>query len=81
MVETILGLMPQAFDRRLVIARPLLPDFIRSLEVRHLRVGDARADLRFNQASDGTAAVDVLKVEGHLDVEVQKASSGAAGQA
>ena len=81
MVETILGLMPQAFDRRLVIARPLLPDFIRSLEVRHLRVGDARADLRFNRASDGTVAVDVFKVEGHLDVEVQKASSGAAGQA
>ena len=78
MVETTLGLVPQAFERRLVIARPLLPDFIGCLDVRHLRVGDAGADLHFKRTSDGTVAVDVLKVEGHLDVEVEKALSGIA---
>ena len=76
MVETTLGLAPQAFEHRLVIARPLLPDFIESLDVHHLRVGDAEADLHFKRTSDGTIAVDVLKVEGRLDVEVEKALSG-----
>lgn len=81
LVESILGLVPQAFDRRLVIARPLLPDFIESLDVCHLRVGDACVDLHFKRASDGTVAVDVRKIEGRLDVEVEKALPHSAGHA
>jgi hypothetical protein len=73
--------VPQAFDRRLVIARPLLPDFIESVDVRHLRVGDACVGLHFKRDSDGMVAVDVRKIERHLDVEVEKAPSGSAGHA
>jgi hypothetical protein len=81
LVETLLGLVPQALDRRLVIARPLLPDFIESVDVRHLRVGDACVGLHFKRDSDGMVAVDVRKIEGHLDVEVENAPSGSAGHA
>jgi hypothetical protein len=69
-VEVLLGLVPEAFERRLRIVRPLLPDFIDRLEVRGLCVGRARADLKFERISDGVA-VKVLKVEGVLDVIIE----------
>ena len=81
MLETLLGLTPEAFDHRLLIIHPLLPDFIGSLEVRRLRVGNASADLRFTRASDGTIAVDVLNIAGRLDIELKpKAPSRPATQ-
>ena len=76
MVETALGLVPDAFEKRLRIVRPLLPDFVHDLELHGLRVGDARADLRFENAADGRSLVDVLKIEGELDVFVQPATRG-----
>ena len=39
MVETLLGLVPDAFEKRLRIVRPTLPDFVHDLELRDLRVG------------------------------------------
>ncbi|HYY16543.1 MAG TPA: amylo-alpha-1,6-glucosidase, partial [Gammaproteobacteria bacterium] len=81
MLETLLGLTPEAFDHRLLIIHPLLPDFIGSLEVRRLRVGSASADLRFKRTSDGTVAVDVLNIAGRLDIELKpKAPSRPATQ-
>jgi hypothetical protein len=46
----------------------VLPDFVHSLEVRRLRVGTDRVDLRFERTGSGKVAVDVLGVEGHLEV-------------
>ncbi|MBI4493925.1 MAG: amylo-alpha-1,6-glucosidase [Chloroflexi bacterium] len=77
LVETLLGLVPEAFDHRLRIVRPLLPDFIHHIEVRRLRVGTARVDLRFERTSSGAVVVDVLEIEGHLDVVVQPRTSSA----
>jgi glycogen debranching enzyme len=74
MVETLLGLVPDAFDRRLRIVRPTLPDFVHELELRNLRVGEARADLRFERTEDARVAVDVLSIEGDLEVLVQPAT-------
>ncbi len=34
LLESSLGLMPEAFDHRLRIVRPILPDFIHQIEVR-----------------------------------------------
>lgn len=71
LIETFLGLVPQGFERRLRIARPMLPDFVDRIEVRGLRVGRAAVDLRFERTSDGTTAVNVLQKHGELDVIVE----------
>ena len=55
-------------QRRLRIVRPVLPDFVRNLEVRGLRVGTGRADLRFERKDTGMIATTVLRVEGKLEV-------------
>ncbi len=68
LIETSLGLVPEAFERRLRVVRPQLPDFVYWLEVRRLRVGAAYADLRFERVADGAIAFRVLGVDGRLDV-------------
>jgi glycogen debranching enzyme len=70
-----LGLVPEAFDRRLRIVRPVLPPFVSQLEVRRLRVGRARVDLRFERASDGSITVSVLRCDGPLHVVVELQAS------
>jgi glycogen debranching enzyme len=74
-VATMLGLMPEAFDRRLRIVRPLLPDFIHHLEVRRLRVGQAEAQLSFERSRSGKVEVRVLQIDGHLDVITEGSDS------
>jgi hypothetical protein len=71
MVETFLGLMPDAFNKRLKIVRPYLPDFINQVELRHLRVGGASVDLRFERKRDGLLEAHVGQVTGDLKVEVE----------
>jgi glycogen debranching enzyme len=70
-VSTLLGLMPEAFDRRLRIVRPILPESVHTLELHRLRVGRAKVDLRFERARDGTVQVHVLKTDGDLHVLVE----------
>jgi glycogen debranching enzyme len=67
LLETLLGLVPEAFEHRLRIVRPLLPAFVDWLEIRQLRVGSASVDLRLARAGD-EVATEVLRVEGDLDV-------------
>jgi glycogen debranching enzyme len=68
LLETSLGLIPEAFERRLRVERPQLPDFVHWIEMQDLKVGEASADLRFERTADGTIAFSVLKVDGKLDV-------------
>ena len=70
LLETALGLKPAAFDHRLRIVRPILPDFLNHLEIRRMRIGSGCADLRFERAPDGCAIVTVLRAEG-VDVVVE----------
>lgn len=69
MLASLLGLVPNAFENHLQVLRPVLPDFVQSLELRRLRVGKSTVDLRFNRSSDGNLAVDVMKVHGDLNIE------------
>ena len=71
LIETFLGLQPHAFEKRLVVARPFLPDFMNIAEIRHLRVGQASVDLRFERNHQGRLDTKVLRVEGDLTVDVQ----------
>lgn len=66
----VLGLKPAAFDHRLRIVRPILPDFLNHLEIRRIRIGSGCADLRFERAPDGRIIVTVLGAEG-VDVVVE----------
>ncbi|HEX6533687.1 MAG TPA: glycogen debranching N-terminal domain-containing protein [Gemmatimonadaceae bacterium] len=71
LLETSLGLVPDAFQKRLRIVRPILPDFVDRLELRDMAVGDARVTLHFHRTTGGSTAVAVLGVDGELDVQVE----------
>lgn len=66
MLQTLLGLRPDAPGGRVVIA-PALPDWLSSVEVENLRVGLAR--ISFSCYRDGTRSkVDVRSVDGPITV-------------
>jgi len=68
LVEIMLGLEPDAFSKRLLVVRPILPDFVDRLEVRGMQVGEAVVDLKFERTSDSNVALKVLRAEGKLDI-------------
>lgn len=70
LMKALLGLEPEAFEGRLRVARPILPDFVRQVDIVGLRVGQSRIDLRFERSA-ASVAVKVLSREGHLDVDVE----------
>jgi glycogen debranching enzyme len=70
MLGALLGLQPNAREKRLDIVRPTLPDGLPSLKLRNLRVGEAVVDIDF-AARDGSPAVEVERRTGDLDVVVR----------
>lgn len=76
LIEALLGLSPDAFDKRLRIVRPILPDFVSHMELRDLAVGAARVSLRFERTPENTTAVTVLDTEGELDIVVEPETMG-----
>ena len=73
---TLLGLRANAPEKRLRIVRPVLPDWLDWLELRHIKVGGASLDLRFERETPSKAdaggqdvRVEVLAVHGDVDVE------------
>ena len=82
LLESCLGLEPEAFEHRLRIVQPVLPSFVRHLEVRRLKVGRGCADVNFERSSDGNLSVKVLRTDGPLDVVVEgKAKNHLSGAA
>ncbi|MCC6190672.1 MAG: hypothetical protein IT318_16705 [Anaerolineales bacterium] len=71
MLQTCLGLQPRAFDRQLIVRRPLLPRFVDRVEVTGLWVGAGKAHLRFAREEDVRASAEVVGVEGELDVVIE----------
>ncbi len=70
MLAAALGLHPDAFNQRLAIRHPHLPDWLQRVTVRHLRVGDAEVDLRYERADQQTL-VAVERKHGYLAVRVE----------
>jgi glycogen debranching enzyme len=70
LLESLLGLVPDAFAHRLRIVRPLLPRAAEWIELHHVAVGAAHADLRFERRGDEVLA-RVLRVQGDLEVTVE----------
>ena len=66
-VQTILGLLPIASARTLVLD-PALPSWLPELLLRDLRVGDAKVTLRFWREQDGASKWEVLHQQGTIHV-------------
>jgi glycogen debranching enzyme len=75
LLTILLGLTPEAFEKRLRISRPLLPEFLDRLELRELHVGGAVVDLAFRRRRQGID-VNVVKLQGELDVQVDNRNHG-----
>ena len=69
-LAALLGLVPDGFERRLRIVRPILPGFVDLVELRGIRVGGLSADLRFRREGD-RVRVDITRTDDGLDVQVE----------
>ena len=67
LLESMLGLRPDAGERRLQLTSPWLPEWLPELRLENVRVGDAVVDLRFHRA-DGPTGVEVLRRTGDLSI-------------
>jgi glycogen debranching enzyme len=76
LIQEFLGLKPDAFEQRLRIIRPALPDFVDRIELHGLRVGGAIADLSFERTSDQRVAFKILNIKGTLDIILSDNLSG-----
>ena len=70
LLTTVLGLEPEAFEHRLRIIRPVLPQNVNRLEISGLRVGTASADLLFVREGNQIAARATL-LDGPLEIVIE----------
>lgn len=70
MLVSLLGLVPDAFNSRLRIRRPYLPEWLEWVEVRRLRVGQAEIDLHYQRLGNQTV-VSVARKHGDVLVSVE----------
>ncbi|TMB98433.1 MAG: amylo-alpha-1,6-glucosidase [Chloroflexi bacterium] len=68
--QAILGLCPDAPNKRLYLVRPVLPDWLREVQVHGVRVGRATVDLYYERDDQGVSEVGVLDVRGDLQVDI-----------
>jgi len=74
LLSAVLGLETNAQKKRVVFNRPRLPEFIDTLEIRRLRVGSERLDLRLVRHAE-EVGVTVLDGKGTVDVSVVTSSA------
>ncbi len=74
MLTSLLGLLPDAFNRRLRVVRPVLPDHVNELEVRRVKIGAASIDLRFTRRQNGGVEMDTANRQGEIELDVQSGS-------
>jgi glycogen debranching enzyme len=67
LLEAALGLEAYALPRRVVFRQPQLPSWLPWLEIRNLRVGDARLDLNVLRGRFG-GSIEILRKEGEIEV-------------
>ena len=70
MLTSMLGLHLDGFNHRLHIRHPHLPDWLRCVTLRHLRVGDAEVDLKYDRSGKATLAA-VTRKRGELLVSIE----------
>jgi glycogen debranching enzyme len=67
LLQGLLGLSIHAEARQIRLRRPRMPNFLNSLTIRHLRVGDGEMDL-FLDKSEGEVVVRVLRRTSSVDL-------------
>ena len=70
LLQAILGLTPDAFDSRLHVVRPCLPEWLDWVTITALRVGNDTTDLRFARTGTTTLAAAERKT-GDLQVLIE----------
>lgn len=68
LLQACLGLSVDAPNRRLQFNHPNLPEFLREIEIRKLKVGSASVDLLIRRHPEGSVGINVLRREGPVDV-------------
>jgi glycogen debranching enzyme len=68
LLATLLGLVPDGFEHRLHVVRPVLPVDVDQLDIRRIQIGTGRVSLRFRRGRNNAVEVEVL--DNH-DVDVQ----------
>jgi glycogen debranching enzyme len=71
MLMELLGLVPMAFENRLVVTRPVFPTSVNHLEIKGLRIGKATVDLAFDRISEDKTNVEITKNDGEVIVEIK----------
>jgi len=80
LLTELLGLAPDAFHGRLRVVRPVLPQTVRQLDFRRVRVGLGSMDLRFARAKNDDLSAEVLDQSGGICVELEPKSNQRAGR-
>lgn len=70
LLQAVLGLVPDAFAKRLHVVRPSLPDWLDWVTVSGVQVGAGQADLRYERSGQTTLAAATRK-EGDLQVVIE----------
>jgi glycogen debranching enzyme len=71
LITGMLGLVPAAAENRLTLDRPLLPAWLKWLELHDLRLGKSRVTLRAAQGREG-AAIELLARDGDVELVVRR---------
>jgi glycogen debranching enzyme len=72
LLETLLGLHPDAANRSLVL-RPTLPAWLETISVANLAIGEATTDLQVHRRPDGTHRLEITNRHGPLEVTLDQA--------
>ena len=67
LLQSCMNLQVHGTERRVVFARPTLPECLRQVQIRGLRVADSRIDLSLQRTGDDVA-IDVLRRDGPVEV-------------
>jgi glycogen debranching enzyme len=73
LLATLLGLVPDGFEHRLHVVRPVLPVDVDRLDIRRIRIGTGRVSLRFRRGRNKAVEVEVLDNQG-VDVQIEPQS-------
>jgi glycogen debranching enzyme len=70
LLEACLGLQVEAMPPVIRFVAPQLPNYLREIEIKHLRIGAAHVDMRLRSAAGGVE-LDVLRRDGDVDVRLE----------
>ncbi len=68
LVQSMMGISPHAPSNTLTVDRPMLPDWLQSLELRDLRIAHSRVSLSFQRSRPGITGFSVLEQDGDVRV-------------